>query len=902
MVGKIYTHFMISVMFLAFYLVHQNHSSENTTTARPHQVDKPRTPSLVCNEKLSCRNRCNETTEGNDLSSDPAHCHCDIACTKYHDCCADFVQFCQTNNSVNQGNESIAYTCFKLSTEPGQTHGVFMISTCAKGWIDEDVRAQCLAGSSHGENRTFTSANILEDIPVSILSFDHLPPSYRNIYCGFCNGESDILLTFWTLKFRCNIQPPSDHNATQVLDFLLKYCPNRIVKPGQGFGVRTCVQTVSTCLISNQSNIKSKCLGGPSGVIYSKETKENFKNYYCLLCNGLSTNDVKCGPRIKDNIFNPKSFEIVLEFNPDSKQVTKPTVTPTCATGQVYDPHLETCEPGIYTPLPPSRAIRDKYRIKLWMYPVDSFMELISPNQFRNALCASFSLDPSQIDEISIGIEDLSLAVTFNLYAGGAAPSPSQDKVAQEETLEITLLLSFNNSFKLTIQDKRWDVLRVTQRQLTCAQSEEFLPGDFIPPTDPKSFAIVRKTGQQVPPNRYFLLKDSKTGNESLFVCSSKFLVMCPFLLLPVRSSDYKLFSNKSLQHIATGRLYTTGDYELNDQTALICTNYTTENNSTILVPHANITVFGQSDRLFLWYFTVVGFSMSIVALILTLIVHFIVSDLRSPLPGKNLMSLCMALFLAQFMWLLGSGDTDQPIFCTVVAAVLHYLFLVSFACTAVIAYDTRRTFSVQMSKAPGRSNGKGNLRFLTYTCIAWGLPMIYVGSCFLLDNFQVVGIGYGDEEACWLTKGNAKIVVFLTPIACALLYNVAAFSQTIWAINTARKQTNRVKAKSTRRDSGAVVKVYVRLLTLMGFTWFFAFTAELIHKTMIYPFVVLTSLQGVYIFVAFVCKTRVLKLLRDAFQMSKRDVLASTQNSASTLSKGFHPNHSRSETEETHM
>ena len=120
MVGKIYTHFVISVMFLAFCLVHQNHSSENTTTARPNQVDKPRTPSLVCNEKLSCRNRCNETTEGNDLSSDPAHCHCDIACTKYHDCCADFVQFCQTNNSVNQGNESIAYTCFKLSTEPGQ--------------------------------------------------------------------------------------------------------------------------------------------------------------------------------------------------------------------------------------------------------------------------------------------------------------------------------------------------------------------------------------------------------------------------------------------------------------------------------------------------------------------------------------------------------------------------------------------------------------------------------------------------------------------------------------------------------------------------------------------------------------------------------------------------------------
>ena len=153
---------------------------------------------------------------------------------------------------------------------------------------------------------------------------------------------------------------------------------------------------------------------------------------------------------------------------------------------------------------------------------------------------------------------------------------------------------------------------------------------------------------------------------------------------------------------------------------------------------------------------------MSGLALILTLIVHFILSDLRSPLPGMNLMSLCMALFLARFMWLFGSGDTDKPIFCTMIAAVLHCLFLVSFACTTVIAYDTRRTFSVQMSKAPGRSNGEGNLLFLTYTCNEWGLPMIFLGNWFPLDTFQVVEIGCGDEEACWLAKCKTKIVFFL--------------------------------------------------------------------------------------------------------------------------------------------
>ena len=61
-----------------------------------------------------------------------------------------------------------------------------------------------------------------------------------------------------------------------------------------------------------------------------------------------------------------------------------------------------------------------------------------------------------------------------------------------------------------------------------------------------------------------------------------------------------------------------------------------------------------------------------------------------------------------------------------------------------------------------------------------WGFPMIFASTCFLLDNFQVAGIGCGDEEACWLAKGNAKIVFFLNSIACVLLYNVGVFSLTM--------------------------------------------------------------------------------------------------------------------------
>ena len=311
----------------------------------------------------------------------------------------------------------------------------------------------------------------------------------------------------------------------------------------------------------------------------------------------------------------------------------------------------------------------------------------------------------------------------------------------------------------------------------------------------------------------------------------------------------------------------------------MICPNYTNYKvnytNSSIQVIEPNITA--KTESRFLWYVTFVGFSVSVLALVLTLVIHFIFAELRRPLPGKNLMSLCLALALAQFMWLFGSGDTDKPTFCTAVAAVIHYFFLVSFACIAIIAFDTHRTFSSQISRAPGISIGgqNKNIRFLKYTCLSWSLPRLFVVGCVLLDHFQVVFIGYGNEDACWLVSSDGKIIVFAVPIASVLLYNIGAFSHTIWAINSARKQTTRVT--SARQDQKVVLKIYLRLVTLMGFTWFFNFSAELIHKTLKYPFVVLTSTQGVFIFVAFACKTRVLQLIRNSFSRSRRVVLAPT-------------------------
>jgi hypothetical protein len=89
-------------------------------------------------------------------------------------------------------------------------------------------------------------------------------------------------------------------------------------------------------------------------------------------------------------------------------------------------------------------------------------------------------------------------------------------------------------------------------------------------------------------------------------------------------------------------------------------------------------------------YVTIVGLTVSVLCLFLVLLAHGILRDLRQPLPGKNLISLSLSLFLAHFWYLFGSGETDRPLFCQITAYILHYLFLASFGCTFIVAYDTR--------------------------------------------------------------------------------------------------------------------------------------------------------------------------------------------------------------------
>lgn len=61
---------------------------------------------------------------------------------------------------------------------------------------------------------------------------------------------------------------------------------------------------------------------------------------------------------------------------------------------------------------------------------------------------------------------------------------------------------------------------------------------------------------------------------------------------------------------------------------------------------------------------------------------------------------------------------------------------------------------------------------------------------------------------------------------------------------------------------------LYVRLSTLMGFTWTFGFAAAIVDNTVLwYIFEISVPFQGILIFVSFVCKPRVYNLMKKRLQ-----------------------------------
>uniref|UniRef100_A0A674HC29 Cadherin EGF LAG seven-pass G-type receptor 1 n=1 Tax=Taeniopygia guttata TaxID=59729 RepID=A0A674HC29_TAEGU len=222
--------------------------------------------------------------------------------------------------------------------------------------------------------------------------------------------------------------------------------------------------------------------------------------------------------------------------------------------------------------------------------------------------------------------------------------------------------------------------------------------------------------------------------------------------------------------------------------------------------------------------------SISLAALLITFILLVLIRTLRSNLHSihKNLVA---ALFFSELVFLIGINQTENPFVCTVIAILLHYFYMSTFAWMFVEQLHIYRMLTEV------RNINFGHMRF--YYVVGWGIPAIITGLAVGLDPQ-----GYGNPDFCWLSVHDTLIWSFAGPIVMVVIINTVIFI-------LAMKASCRRRQRSFEKTGViSVLRTAFLLLLLISATWLLGLMAVNSDvMTFHYLFAIFSCLQGLFIF-----------------------------------------------------
>ncbi|XP_075907847.1 cadherin EGF LAG seven-pass G-type receptor 1 isoform X3 [Nelusetta ayraudi] len=293
------------------------------------------------------------------------------------------------------------------------------------------------------------------------------------------------------------------------------------------------------------------------------------------------------------------------------------------------------------------------------------------------------------------------------------------------------------------------------------------------------------------------------------------------------RTKPVCVFWNHSLAIGGTGGWSSKGCEVLNRNSSHISCQC---NHMTSFAVLMDVSKREHGDVLPLKIVTYTTVSVSLFLLLLTLALLCLLRRLRSNLHAIH-RNLVAALFFSELVFLLGINQTDNVFMCTVIAILLHYFYMCTFAWMFVEGLHIYRMLTEL------RDINHGHIRF--YYAMGWGIPAIITGLAVGLDPH-----GYGNPDFCWLSVHDTLIWSFAGPICVVVLVNVVIF------ILAAKASCGRRQRAMEKSGAIPALRMAFILLLLISATWLLGLMAVNSNvMTFHYLFAVFSCLQGVFIF-----------------------------------------------------
>ncbi|XP_039583033.1 adhesion G protein-coupled receptor L2 isoform X10 [Passer montanus] len=266
--------------------------------------------------------------------------------------------------------------------------------------------------------------------------------------------------------------------------------------------------------------------------------------------------------------------------------------------------------------------------------------------------------------------------------------------------------------------------------------------------------------------------------------------------------------------------------------TTCACSHLT---NFAILMARREIVYKDGVHELLLTVITWVGILISLVCLAICIFTFCFFRGLQS---DRNTIhkNLCINLFIAEFIFLIGIDKTEYKIACPVFAGLLHFFFLAAFAWMCLEGVQLYLMLVEVFESEYSRKK--------YYYVAGYLFPATVVGVSAAIDYKS-----YGTEKACWLHVDNYFIWSFIGPVTFIILLNLIFLVITLCKMV---KHSNTLKPDSSRLEN---IKSWVlgafALLCLLGLTW--SFGLLFINEgtvVMTYLFTVFNAFQGMFIFI----------------------------------------------------
>ncbi|XP_020295646.1 G-protein coupled receptor Mth2-like isoform X8 [Pseudomyrmex gracilis] len=294
------------------------------------------------------------------------------------------------------------------------------------------------------------------------------------------------------------------------------------------------------------------------------------------------------------------------------------------------------------------------------------------------------------------------------------------------------------------------------------------------------------------------------------------------------------------------------------------------------------------------------GMLASVPFLAATYIVYWLLPDLRN-LHGWTLRGYVGCLAMAySLLGVLQLTPQDQlsNIICIGLAFVIHFSFLASFFWLNVMCFDIWWTFGGFRS-LQGSVKQREKKKFIMYSIYAWGSASIFTLVCAIMDFVpsmpkKFIRPEFGAER-CWFSTDSAKALYFYGPMSLTVLCNICLFISTALKIVRHKKDTaHHLRSSESRRhdDNKQWFNLYLKLFIVMGINWSMEIVSWLFKSAPAYVWYLTdltNTLQGLIIFIIFVWKEKIKRLLLKRFDCQDRSIF-----SRNSIRSGLHSSASR--------